>query len=537
MASILPPELWSHIFALAADEDVLFSPLLPTSFAPSTWTRHIFTHDNTLRTPHDALCILQRRNYHTKKAIAGTCRTFRWLGTEVMVRVLFFDDAAKLGLLANTLDADPQLGWWAKRLHVTQLRGVHGIDAHEDALARVLRRCPNLEIFAVDWPMRASFGAIADTLGTCCRHLRTVSWHVPADLLPKLVWALDTLPALVAVHVTLTPAAPNPHSPLSPARTTLTLGAAQDVVLTLPALHQLSLRGPCADLIEHATHWSLPALRSFAFSSASSPAPAPDILAFLAAHGPALDTLDLDCIPALDVPAILARAPALRAFAFNPDWRLPGPPAHAHIEDIGLHGLLFAFGVGVGAGAGVDPARRLIIQSTNDRNFAMLVGEGAFPRLRRVRVLGRAVLEDLEREDGPARGVGVGRWERWCEACEAVGVRLEDCTGALLGALPPRYVPPDLAGEDEEEEYEYVDEGEEGEYEYVDEEEGEEEYETDPGDDGTGGTGGGSAGGATSTGGGGRVTVTELRQLLEECRLMSAEREEPLAIYGAPGSY
>ena len=67
MADRLPPELWSNIFDLAADEDVIFYPGLPTSMTQSTWSRAVFG-EWKVRTPQDTANIIQRRSYATKKA-------------------------------------------------------------------------------------------------------------------------------------------------------------------------------------------------------------------------------------------------------------------------------------------------------------------------------------------------------------------------------------------------------------------------------------------------------------------------------------
>lgn len=71
MAQSLPPELWSHIFGLAADEDTIFYPGLPTSMTQSSWARSLVT-DWQLRTPRDLINMVQRRSYATKKVCRVT---------------------------------------------------------------------------------------------------------------------------------------------------------------------------------------------------------------------------------------------------------------------------------------------------------------------------------------------------------------------------------------------------------------------------------------------------------------------------------
>ena len=66
MALDLPAELWTQIFDLAADEDILFIHALPTSFGESVWWRD-HTGRWRLRSPQQAMNLLQARSYATKK--------------------------------------------------------------------------------------------------------------------------------------------------------------------------------------------------------------------------------------------------------------------------------------------------------------------------------------------------------------------------------------------------------------------------------------------------------------------------------------
>ena len=373
------------------------------------------------------------------------------------------------------------------------------MDEFEKPLVAILERCPNLEILIVDWPMTSAFGPIVDTLGMSCRNLRTVHWHVPSELLSKVIWALDTLPNLVAVHLEFAAAIKESD--------TITLGSAQDVKLKLRNLQQLFLKGLCQDFLEQATGWSLPLLRSFSFDFGTNTVDIPDVVAFLAQHGTTLLFLDLNCIPMLDVRTILDLCPFLTTFCFNPDWKISpvrDPDAdpdqsedeatlpitltnrpHDHIRHIGLHGLLYAFGVGYAAVyADADPVRTMMVQRTNDRNFKAL-NRASFPKLERVRVLSPRVLQDLNDNNGPA-DESFERWERWWDMCAKMRVRLEDCSGGELGNLPQ---------DEDEEDYD----SEEDEYGYAMDEE-EREWK-------------------------GSVSLAELRELLEECRKMSEEGE------------
>lgn len=251
-------------------------------------------------------------------------------------------------------------------------------------------------------------------------------------------------------------------------------------------------------------NWSMPLLKSLTLDFINYREDLPDILEFLTHHGRQLTFLDINCIPTLDVATILDLCPLLTTFAFNLDWRLPEggiPPVgfvrptslvankpHEHITTLGCHQLLYAFGVGYAATyATIDPISTHLIRRRNDANFNA-VTRANFPRLQRVRVLNRTLLRDLESANGPAAEC-FGRWERWWDQCAEQRVRLEDCTGALLGTLPPA---------DEE------DGGDEG------DEEGDEGARDD--DDQ-----------ATSVSDG----LEPIRELLAECRLVNAELASP----------
>jgi len=342
----------------------------------------------------------------------------------------------------------------------------------------------------VDWPMWTAFGPVADALCTyCAESLRSVHWHVACEALPKVIWSLDTLQSLRSVHIEIE----------TPITETLHLGSAADLHLTLSNLEQLSLRGHFQDFLEQITGWSLPSLRSVSLDFLATN-DLPDIMEFLTQHGSQLTFLDLNCVCTLNTTAILDLCPFLAVFTFNADWYLstpgddPSPDTvalvnrpHQNITQIGCHGLLEAFGVGYGT----SEIRTHLIQRTNEKNIAALTKVN-FPNLKTVRVLSRPLLRALERTDGPIAGC-LQRWDKWWDQFSRMGVRLEDCTGALLGTLPQV----DMEEDSDEEELESDDGNEE-----------EEILDGPP-----------------------RLregTVNELRQLLEECRKMSEDREEPM---------
>ncbi|KAJ6475925.1 hypothetical protein C8R47DRAFT_985632 [Mycena vitilis] len=516
----LPSELWTQVFDLAADEDVIFQHGLPTTMAESAWFKDFFG-EWALRSPQDALGLVQTRSYATKKAIVRTCKKWRDLGSEFLFRCLYFNNPARLLTLCAILDssaatttATASLGWWTRRIHLTRFyanttRGTTP-ETLQDALISIIRHCPNLEIFIIDWPLTVStFGPIADALATfASKSLRTLHVNVPTSALPKVIWALDSLPRIFAAHVEL-----EPCTALEELETSddTHLGAAGDITLRFPHLQQLSVQGQIQEFVEQATGWTLPALRHVSLNCGTRRVDLPDTLAFLAVHGAPLLFLDLYSIPAMPLQRILAACPALKTLAFNADWRVvraddddddEPPLAHERLSSLGLHGLAYAFGVGFAAAhAHGDPLPALLVTSANDRTLAALCVRESFPALRRVRVLSRSLLGELDRANGPTEeGGGMARWERWWEACNRAGVRLEDCTGALLGELPQD--PPESESEEDEDE---------------EDEDEDEDDEQEPGGwriavppmDSEGGT-----------------HLSELRRLLDECRAMEAGRDD-----------
>jgi hypothetical protein len=358
-----------------------------------------------------------------------------------------------------------------------------------------------------------TFGPIADALATfTSKSLRTLHVNVPSSALPKVIWALDSLPRVFAAHIELEAATPEEDLVASD---DTHLGAAGNIRLHLPGLQQLALHGHIQEFVEQATGWALPSLRHLSLNCGSRRVDLPDTHAFLTVHGGPLLFLDLYSIPAMPLPRILAACPALTALAFNADWRLvradddddEPPLAHERLTHVGLHGLAYAFGVGFAAAhAHADPLPALLVTSANDRTLAALCVRERFPALRRVRVLSRSLLSELDKADGPtAEGGGMARWERWWETCQRAGVRLEDCTGAQLGELPQDL--PDSESEEEDEDEDEDDEGETGEWKIA-----------IPPMEAEGGS-----------------HLEELRRLLDECRAMELGRDDDY-MFNSPGA-
>lgn len=413
------------------------------------------------------------------QAIMNTCRNWRRLGYEFYYRSLFISNPCNIQRVCALMDTTKDLGKWTRRLHVTHYmagRG-SGVETIQNSLVAIIRHCPKLEVFMMTWPLSVSLSAVANALSIYSHQtLRVLQINIPTPSLAKLIYMLQCLPQLETVHIEF--------EGLSPEH--IHLGAAGNLELTLPCLQHLALRGSFQDFVEQATAWHLPTLRLFSLDFATYREDFPDIVEFLTEHGQQLIFLDLNCIPPLDVATILDLCPMLNTFTFNPDWRIGGWEHHPFLEShlvnhphsnitmIGLHHLMYAFGVGYAATyTNYDPVIGRSIGRQNDVNFAAL-NKRNFPRLERIRVLNPTLLSDLEKNNGPSQ-LCYERWERWSRQCQLNKIRLEDCTGASLGTLPE-----------------------------IDEDEDDESIEEDPGE----------------------RHLSTLRELLLECRKMNAQREQ-----------
>ncbi|KAF5377328.1 hypothetical protein D9757_008007 [Collybiopsis confluens] len=560
--SQMPAEILTRILGHVCDEDVIFQYGLPTVMAEAAWFKNALD-EWALRSPQEAINTVQRRSYADKKAIMLTCKTWCRLGSEFLYRCLFFDNPFRLIRLCENLESDAKtrednsnpgvgLGWWTRRLHLNRYyaspnRGISQ-DEMSNALTTIIKHCPNLSIFIVEWPMPSpTFGLVVDTLSQYThKALHTVHWNVPAECISKVIWALDSLPLVLAAHIEF--AQPTPTTDY---HESLHLGSAQDITLDLPYLQQLTLRGSFAEFLEQAMGWHLPGLRNLSLDSGNIRTDTPDIIGFLEIVGKNLNVLDINAIPALDVPEILELCPKLEVFSFNADWRLQSPALpsilvtgddneeeeeelspqqrrqkqhnethilthtpHPRIHTIGLHGLLYAFGVGFSQKyASEEPLKSRVIRRSNDLNFAAL-NRAQFPHLHRIRVLSRTLLNDLNKANGPSQedGVdGMDRWERWWNACTDMGMRLEDATGGELGELPED--DGEDTDEDDDENDQYSSEG------YSDEDEWEVDVPSVDGNDEA-------------------PHVLELRQLIRECQAMAEDREEsPFTDFIGPALY
>ncbi|KAH9953798.1 hypothetical protein BC827DRAFT_1145417 [Russula dissimulans] len=511
----LPAELLTDIFEQVVYDDSLIDSFHPTSMSVSRWERRPSKRDWILLSANEDVHSRQTKVYTATKAIMYTCKQWYRVAYHLLFRYVFLSDIIRLPPLCFVLDRHAWLGWYVKRLHLVRYYSPRRFTiAHvENMLVTVIQHCPNLELFTVEWPVTSSFPAIADSLVSySATSLRSVEWRISVDCLAGLIWTLDALPSLVSlsVHFENTSISATPLDDPSEASedTSPLLGTASHISLSLNYLQQLTLRGHSQEFVEQATGWSFPVLHSFTLDFAAHRINLPDVVEFLKYHGTQLTFLDLNTIPALDLPAILAACPMLTSLSFNPDWRLPfhadqndSPGTlmrepHPHITHIGLHQLLHAFleplegtsNNGAQGDGALPQVATMLLQRTNDLTFSQLT-RALFPALKVVRVLNRTLLAGLERQNGP-EDEGYARWERWTAQCDADGVRFEDCTGALLGDLPM----------DSDDEWDLDDE-EDGEYEY------EKEKEKDAGLQPS--------------------NVKELRDLLDEIRRMSVAEPAP----------
>ncbi|KAF9041557.1 hypothetical protein BJ165DRAFT_1303491, partial [Panaeolus papilionaceus] len=453
----LPSEILTQIFDSASDEDIIFQSGLSTSLAESAWFKDRLFGEWRLRSPQEAMNMIQRRSGVTKLSIILTCKHWNFLGAQFLYRCLHFSEPTKLLLLSRTLTHSSSRastitsshGWWTRRIHVARYtpppnRSIT-LEQMEQALVTIIEHCPNLEIFVGERPLGSAFGPVIDTIATSgLKHLRTVHWVVPGESLKKVILAMHSLPHITSAYIDFS-------TPVDASQEIAHLGATANIPLVMPQLQQLQLRGYMAEFVDQAIEWSLPSLQAFTLDSGTARDDVPDIVGFLENHGIGLVFLDINSEPELPVARILALCVNLQTFCFNVDWRVSGQPVatqhgmashlvdhpHPNITTIGLHGLLHAFGVGlVGATASLHPHTTRHVRLSNDMNVAAL-NRANFPRLQRVRVLSRGLLIDLNTANGPSvKEGGYERWARWVGMMQREGVRMEDCTAGRFGSLP-----------------------------------------------------------------------------------------------------
>ena len=126
----LSAEIWTRIFDLAANHDILFQPGIPTCLAESAWWK-IYLHGRgdptsewSLKSPEQSIELLERRGHATKQvlsylifitsyidlhvhcqAIISTCTEWRQIGFETFFRGLYLSHSAKVIALWSMLDS------------------------------------------------------------------------------------------------------------------------------------------------------------------------------------------------------------------------------------------------------------------------------------------------------------------------------------------------------------------------------------------------------------------------------------------------
>lgn len=425
------------------------------------------------------------------QAVLSTCKRWHLIAGEFLFSHIAVFRPSLLHSLCNVLNNEPHLGSYARSIYL----GGPTIPGAESLaiLVSIIQHCPNVDTMVITWPLTATFSAvIADALlSFTSRKIKTLRWHMSSNAQSKVIWALNPL------RKTLTSLDLQFDAPTSEDNP---LGSAGNLSLTLPHLRTLSLRGSFQDFLEQSTDWTLPALERVTLDYALNPHDLPPIDDFCLQHGTNLTYLDLNCLQTIDTATILDLCPNLNTFLFNGDWRLSPSDEHPtesrltnsphpNLTTIGVHQLLYAFGVGYAAKS--DPFKIEYMQRSNDMNFAAL-NKRNFPKLQCVRVTSRALLRALESNNGPGQ-LCFSRWEKWWDQCAQQSVRLEDCTGGVLGTLPQDELESDddRDGEEESDVYE-SDEYEPGDW----------QDENRP------------------------PTIQELRELLEECRKMTAETDQ-----------
>jgi hypothetical protein len=386
----------------------------------------------------------------------------------------------------------------------------------QNGLVSIIRHCPNVEIFLIQRPLGSSFGPVLDTLATyASRRLHTIHLNVPGESISKVIWAFNALPNIVAAHIDV-------DTDVPPIQEIAHLGSAADLQLKLPYLQQMSLRGFVGAFLEQLGGWDLPMLRTFGIDDGTSLQDHQDVTEFLKNHGANLVLLDLNLKNFVNIPLVLDLCPNLQTFAFNADWRITQHDnvassivnrPHPQITTIGLHGLTYAFGVGTRylMATESNSFEASYAARSNDLNMGAL-NKRSFPKLQRIRLLSRRVLEELNKSNGPSsESGGYDRWVRWWQACAGDQIRLEDCTGHSLGTLPG-----EPEGEEESDDEGDVLEDGDTEDESAEDEEDEEEVGFEPGD---------KTRWQTSTT---PQVPNVLTQLIREVRAMNETRDEAL---------
>jgi hypothetical protein len=388
------------------------------------------------------------------QAIISTCKQWRQIGFEGFFRHLYLSHATKVvGLCAlldspSVLDTTSSYGRWTKKIHVGPYifpgTDSTSVEEYEESIIAVIRHCPKVELFIIERQLGSSFGPIMDALVLYASgHLHTIQLDIQGGFVPKVIWGLSSLPCIIAAHINIETNVQVP-SPL----------IAEEIACPkLPYLQQIFLRGYVGSLLKQLGGCDLPSLRIFTLEDGINSHDSPNIEEFLRHHGSNLVLLDLKTRANTKIPLVLDLCPNVESFVFNADTCIePHDDVTSTIVNrphqlttIGLHGLCHSFGVGTHY-LQTNTFQTTYIAHSNDLIMGAL-NKVNFPKLHRIRVVNRSLLEDLNKSNGPSReSGGFQRWSRWLWTCENAQIRLEDCTGQPLGTLP------DIEGEEDSEE-------------------------------------------------------------------------------------
>ncbi|TFL00881.1 hypothetical protein BDV98DRAFT_605057 [Pterulicium gracile] len=482
-----------------------------------------------LRSPEDAYDALMRRSYATKKSMMLTCRLLERICVEerVMTRTVFVNQLSQLIRVAEQFDRVPGLGWQTRRVHITcPISAVPSSSGSpgdfENAVLSILKSSPNLATLVIKTPLvgGSMFGRIAHGLGSSCkRTLKVLRMATSASNTKRLIWMLTSLRGLQALSLDFSPGKRDTDAQQDGPQEgssdwvvvqdedpeSTALGTASTVPLALPSLTQLTLTGILQPLLTHLTeHWALPLLHTVTLSSNFS-RDVLDLPSFARAHGPRLVYLDVNSMREWDVSSVLDSCGRLQVLCLNADLQygsrqdgilpyLLTQRFHENITHVGLHGLEYAFTTtsafrspkhtlsfsksnSAQPSTSVDlafsdsedddsaeepiprlggDAHAMILRHRNDRLFTALFPSmptgvdirpayAAFPNLHTLRALSRPLIQSLGILGGPDHEEGYERWKRWWDATVrfaptersiAPGVRFENCTGDIITTVP-----------------------------------------------------------------------------------------------------
>ncbi|KAI0267871.1 hypothetical protein BC834DRAFT_1040589 [Gloeopeniophorella convolvens] len=177
----LPPEIWLHIFEIAADTPGAFDPDVPEYFSHPT--AELFHVDNT-----SELTML-RASLVIRRVLVRVCHMWNALATPLLYRALWIGRQGAILLLVNTLGRRPELGTHARRLDVAICKGpLRHRPSAQEPLAHILTYTPHLEVFVASisgqpshisyWKSPEIYEALRDVCGPSLRRLCWVGAHI-----------------------------------------------------------------------------------------------------------------------------------------------------------------------------------------------------------------------------------------------------------------------------------------------------------------------------------------------------------------------